>query len=522
MKNFKFKSNSIYNFIKKNILIKNINIYLEKTRKLVNIPNFKKRIIEKYNIYFKKKFKINYLIFFLSIIFFNYLIYLSFPGIIHNKSDQSYFTNLLKKQYGLEFAITPQINYSILPKPHFLIEDVKIFNKNEDFQKEIAEIKKVKIYLLQNNFFRKKNLKIKSVEFYETNFFFNKFDTPFIKKFFNDGFNGKPITIKRANLFYQDTNKGTISFLKFKRINIQHNNKLNQDIFTSEGDIFNVPFNILWKQDLNKQEQITNLKFKKIKLQISNYIKLNSGDEQNKLQIYLNRSRFLINYIFKNNTIELISNNSFIGNDKFIFSGKIFLDPFNFDIKSSLDNLKIQKLLVNNIFLKEFFSKDFILNENFNGKINLNIIKLENNPLFKKLKLNANFVGNNLDLSFTSFINKKIANLIVKKGVIYEDQNDLIFKGDFDLIINDLSKFNNKFVIPKKNRIDLKKINFEVIINLTNSDLKILKIINENYKDKEFSGIDELIYEFNSGALRISNWIEFKIFTNKIISSYSG
>ena len=60
------------------------------------------------------------------------------------------------------------------------------------------------------------------------------------------------------------------------------------------------------------------------------------------------------------------------------------------------------------------------------------------------------------------------------------------------------------------------------MINLTNYDFKILKIVNENFKDKEFSEIDELIYEFNSGGVKISNWIEFKNFTNKIISSYSG
>ena len=41
-------------------------------------------------------------------------------------------------------------------------------------------------------------------------------------------------------------------------------------------------------------------------------------------------------------------------------------------------------------------------------------------------------------------------------------------------------------------------------------------------KIKNLRQIDELIYEFNSGGIKISNWIEFKIFTNKIISSYSG
>ena len=70
--------------------------------------------------------------------------------------------------------------------------------------------------------------------------------------------------------------------------------------------------------------------------------------------------------------------------------------------------------------------------------------------------------------------------------------------------------------------MEIKKLNFEIIVNLTNLDIKILKIINDNFKDKEFEELDNLIYEFNSGAIKISNWIEFKIFTNKIISSYSG
>ena len=112
--------------------------------------------------------------------------------------------------------------------------------------------------------------------------------------------------------------------------------------------------------------------------------------------------------------------------------------------------------------------------------------------------------------------------MIFNKGTIYQDQNDIFFKGDLDFIINDLKKFNNKFVIPKKNRVELKKLNFEIIVNLTNLDIKILKIINDNFKDKEFEELDNLIYEFNSGAIKISNWIEFKIFTNRIISSYSG
>ena len=174
---------------------------------------------------------------------------MSFPGILHNKSDQNYFTKILKEQYGLEFSLTPEISYSILPKPHFQINDVIIFNKQDDFQKEIAQVKKLKIYLNQKNFLKKQKLEIKSIELFETNFFINKFDIKFIKNFLIKDFNKKPLIIKRANLFYQDQDKKTISFLNFKKINMVYNDKINQDILISNGEIFNIPFNITWKQD---------------------------------------------------------------------------------------------------------------------------------------------------------------------------------------------------------------------------------------------------------------------------------
>ena len=147
MKNFKFKFDFLLNLFKKNKLLKKINIFFDNILNIIKLENLKTKIIEKNFKIYAKNFKINYLLFFLSIVFFYYLIYLSFPGILHNKSDQNYLTKLLKEQYDLEFSLTPEISYSILPKPHFLINDVIIFNKQEDFQKELAQVKKLRIYL---------------------------------------------------------------------------------------------------------------------------------------------------------------------------------------------------------------------------------------------------------------------------------------------------------------------------------------------------------------------------------------
>tara|TARA_A100001015_G_scaffold115477_1_gene128209 strand:+ start:127 stop:1695 length:1569 start_codon:yes stop_codon:yes gene_type:complete len=522
MKNFKLKLNFLSSFFRKIKLNKIISNIFENLKNHLKIYGIKKKPFELFNKFNFKRIKIRYLIFFFSLLFFYYLIYLSFPGILHNKSDQNYLTKLLKQQYGIEFSLTPEINYSILPKPHFQIDNVIIFNNNYNFQKEIAQIKKMKLYLVQTNFLKRRQLKIKSVELFETNFFISKSDIAYIENFLKNGFKEKPMIIKRANLFFQDMDKGTISFLNLKKIHMQYNDKNNNDVLLSEGEIFNIPFKITWKQDLKKSEQSTNLKFKKINLNILNSSRFIDKKSINKLQVYLNKSRYIINYNLSSDKINFDSTNSFIGNNKLIYSGNIFLNPFNFSINSSLDSLKIKRLFLNSSILREILSRDFILNENFNGKINLNVKKLENNPFFNNLKMNINFKGQTLEFNNSTFLNDKIANLIVKKGILYEEKNNIIFKSNVDFVINNLDKFYNKFVVPKKNRHDLKKISFEILINLSSNDFKILNITNETFKNKEFPGIDELIYEFNSGNFKISNWIEFKIFANKIISSYAG
>ena len=522
MKNFKLKINFLSSLLRKIKFTKKISNIFQNLKYSLKIYKNKKKLFELFNKFNSKKLKIRYLIFSSSLLFFYYLIYLSFPGILHNKSDQNYLTKLLNEQYSLEFSLSPEINYSILPKPHFQISNVIIFNNNNNFQKEIAQVKKMKLYLVQTNFLKKRQLKIKSVELFETNFFINKSDIAYVENFLKNGFIEKPMIIKRANFFFQDLENETISFLNLKKVHMQYNDKNNNDVLLSEGEIFNIPFKITWKQDLKKSEQSTNLKFKKINLNILNSSRFIDKKSVNKLQVYLNRSRYIINYNLSSDKINFDSKNSFIGNDKLTYSGNIFLNPFNFNINSSLDSLKIKKLLLNSSLLREILSNDFILNENFNGKINLNVKKLENNPFFDNLKININFKGQTLEFNNSTLLNDKIANLIVKKGILYEEKNNIIFKSNVDFVINDLDKFFNKFVVPKKNRHYLKKLSFEILINLTTNDFKILNITNESFKNKEFPEIDELIYEFNSGSFKISNWIEFKIFANKIISSYAG
>ena len=51
----------------------------------------------------------------------------------------------LKKEYNLDFALSSDIQYSILPKPHYIVNDVVIFTEKMGYQKEFSLIKKLKV-----------------------------------------------------------------------------------------------------------------------------------------------------------------------------------------------------------------------------------------------------------------------------------------------------------------------------------------------------------------------------------------
>ena len=62
MKIFKFKTNSIFNFIKKKFLIKYITIISENLKNVTKLGNIKKKTSDFFSRFYLKKFKINHFI----------------------------------------------------------------------------------------------------------------------------------------------------------------------------------------------------------------------------------------------------------------------------------------------------------------------------------------------------------------------------------------------------------------------------------------------------------------------------
>tara|TARA_X000000950_G_scaffold157976_1_gene193700 strand:+ start:4 stop:1569 length:1566 start_codon:yes stop_codon:yes gene_type:complete len=521
MKKFKIQSFLQKGFFKKNVL----NKIFSKFFSLFNMPKgtwkisfnqFKKKNIENY---LSEKFQVNYALFVLSIVFFLYLLYLSIPGIVMSENIQKELEEKLKKEYNLDFVLTPDIDYSILPKPHYIIKDVVIFNEKTGYQKEFSQIKRLKIFINQNNFLKMNNV-IKKIEIKDANFFVEKSDFNFIDNFLNNGFSKNSIKILKSKVFYKSNEGQIVSFFTLENIFIFHDEFKRENSLISKGEIFNIPFTFDWKYDENSKEIITKVKFNPLKLNFLNKSKKNNKNKN--LKINFKKSKFNTNYFLKENSIVIESNNSFLGTNKFDYSGKINLDPFDFQIESEIQKLNLKKILPNRNILNEIFSREFLLNENLNGRFTIKSNNLNNGNFFNEIMINSNYAGEKIELSNSKIWNKKVGSLNLDYGNIYLEESDIFFKGKFSFEIFDKNRFYRKFLVSKKNQKDIEKVYFGLTFNLSNFDAKIFFISLNNNKPMENDSLDDLIYSFNNNSIKINNWISLRSFVSKIISSYSG
>ncbi len=521
MKKFKIQSYLQKNFFKKNILFKMLSKFfsifnMPKNAWNISFNQFKKKNIENF---ISEKFQLNYVLFLLSIVFFLYLLYLSIPGIVISKNIQNELEEKLKKEYNLDFALTPDINYSILPKPHYSVKDVVMFNEKLGYQKEFSQIKKLKIFINQNNFFKMNNI-IKKIEIKNANFFIENSDFDFINNFLDNGFSNKSIKIVKSKIFYKSNEGQIVSFFTLENILISHDKFKKENSLISKGKIFNIPFTFDWRYDESLNEKITKIKLYPLKLSLLNKSKKNN--KMKNLKVNFKRSKLNTNYFFEEDSIIINSNSSFIGTNKFDYEGKINLDPFDFRIESKIQKFDLKKIIPDKNMLNEIFSKEFLLNENFNGRFTISSKNLDNGTFFNEILINSNYVGEKIELSNSKLYNKKIGSLNLDYGNIYLEENDIFFKGKFSFDVFDKKKFYRKFLISKKNQKDIKKVYFGFIYNLSRSDAKIFFISLNDDKPEMNDNLDNLIYSFNNNSIRVNNWISLRSFVNKILSSYPG
>ena len=209
MKKIKHKIANAYNQYH-SLISKNIKIHLNKFTKFSSTIS-KKIIFFIIRLQFMKNNKVNISVFnrylILIIVFlFSYLFYLSAPTLYNYGELQKELTNKLSKEFNLDTALSANINYKILPSPNFEISNVFLYSKIDNKFNDYAQIKKMKIYVYQENLHNQKKLKIKNIVISDANFDINENSYNHINNLIKNNTSNKKIIIKQSKIFFRKNN----------------------------------------------------------------------------------------------------------------------------------------------------------------------------------------------------------------------------------------------------------------------------------------------------------------------------
>ena len=478
--------------------------------------------MKKINFNIKLNLKVG--IFTITTLFFLYLLYLSIPSLYDSGRVQKDFHNKLFEEFGLNFSLSSDIAYRILPQPHFHIKDSKIFLNKEKAPDEIGEIKDLKIFISQKNLFKSETIKIKQIVLSKGNFFFNRQNLNFISNLFENEFSKRKIYIKKSKLFFKDSNNDITFIYTIDNLNFFKNEKINHQLFAAKGNIFNVPIKFNWEKNLNNKNIISNFKADKVDVNFINKSIFSNGNYkyENTLNILSNSLKTIYN--ISKNKIKVESKKSLIINTPISYSGNIDLLPFSFKLFVDAEEIDLEYIFKNLFFINELVSSNILQNDNINGLVKIKTSKLNRNRIFSIADININFEEGNLNFDNSYLENNKFAKITINNTRFETFEGSSNLTGEIKLNIFDHNQLYKIFPISKKKKFKRKfdKINFYFTLNLNNSKYSIDRI---NFLDKknkiiQSKNVDDFVEDNYETRFIYSNSVLLKNFIKKVLNIY--
>ena len=485
-----------------------------------NFNNLVKKTIFKVKNKTNNNFKISsfnkYLIILIGLLFF-YLFYLLIPLLYEKNWVQSNIESKLLSEFKINLSASADITYRILPAPHFLIKDSIILIESEGKQKPIADIKNLKVFLSQANFFNKEKVNFKKVIISNANFSLLRSDIKSLKASSNNQFSNKKIKINTSNIFFKNNIDETISIVKIDKAILFFDNKKKLNLFNLKGETFAVPFvfEFMSEDNYTKNKEI-NFKAKSLKLNMFNKsaIKKNNLIKGKNIISFLNSS-IITKYDIKNELIIFESGNSRLKNSKFNYSGELSINPFDLKLDVDLEDYKIFKM---NSILTEFIKSGLIFNENISVDISINAKSDAKSEVFQSKKINLNIINGKINFDNSEFINNKIGSLKISSSNLFLENNDSILSANILIDIENLDSFFTFLNTSKLARKNIKNILINLNYNFSTNKVEF----NDIRVDKKKVGdqLMLLIEDFTDSNFK--NLTKSRVLINKLLNAYEG
>ncbi len=437
------------------------------------------------------------------------LSYFLIPTFYNQNEVQNKIQNQILKNYNIKIKINEKIDYSLLPKPHFVAKNVVVLRD----EKEIGIVENFKVFIAANKFFSKDSLKVKDLVFQKTDFNFYKDDLIFFQELLKTEPSDNRIIFKDSNIFFKDSYDETLFINKIKKSEFYYDSINLVNVLSSENEIFNLPYKLVIKND--KFNKLVDSKFnsKKIRLNIENILYYDDEIKEGLLDILFINKTTSLKYELKKNSLDFVT-----PNQKNMYDGLVEFKPFYFQANFNYEGLSTKYLFNNDSILIELIKSELLNNQNLNININLNVKDLINidelNNLFLKLEIESGDIK--ISDSYVTWKDDLVINL--NESLINYDQGEIFLTGRINVDIKDTNDFYSSFQINKKFRKKIKEIQFDFNYNFSKEKISFDNLVIDQKKD---NNIEEFINNFNLNT-QVLNKVTFKNFVNEFFKIYFG
>jgi len=480
-------------------IIKNFNNLIKKT-----IFKLKNKTNNKFHVSTFNK----YIITVISALF-AYIFYLSLPLLYDKSWVQNKIVTKLSDEFNISLGNSLDISYRILPKPHYLIRDSKT---------TLAEIKVLKIFINQNNLFNKYSIRINDVVIEEANFSLLKNNFKTLYKDSENKFSKKKIKINNSNVFFKDNLNEVISIIKISNAFLFFNEKNLFNLFDLKGEIFNIPFELNYQNEINSQKKIK-IKAPDLKLEIINeFYKKNEDLGSGINNISILSSSINTKYNIKDQMVIFQSDGSKTFNSKINYNGQLAINPFDLNLKIDLYNYKTSNLLKPNSIINEFIKSGLLFKENISVHTLVNIESTKKNKIFNEAKLELKVLNGKINFDKSIFINNNIGLMEISNSDLFLENDKLILTANLSIDIKDIDRLYFFLSTNKRLRKDIKNIKLNIIYDFLSNEIAFQNIkIDDNKVSDQFYNIAEGFNDNNS-----NNLIKSRRLLNELIGLYEG
>ncbi len=457
-----------------------------------------------------RKYKQNRVILAFGVLVILTLSYFTIPAFYNNDQVTSFIKSQVFKKYNIDINFNDNVNYSLLPKPHFVSKNVSIKRQGND----IANVGNFKIFLSIDKFFGFKNLELRDLIFDKTEFniYFN--DLIFFKNLLELEPNENKIVIKNSNIFFRNQYDEVLFINKINDSKFYYDSNKLDNSLTSKNEIFNIPYKLNIENNKFNKELIIQFLSRKIRLDIENKINYEEKEKKGLLEIlFVNKSTSL-DYLIKKNSLDF---NSKENKDEFM--GQIYFKPFFFDADFKYDGVSTKNLLKNDTILYELIRSEILNNRNLSAKLSLSVQDITNISELNKLLLKVSIQQGQIDISDSNIMWKKDLNILLDKSFIGFNDNGLNLSGKVIFNFKNIQNFYKSFQINKKFRKNISQIIIDFDYNFEENKVRFNSVkIDGNSNTK----LDNYLDEFNDSQKKLNNKIVFKNFVNLFFSNYAG